>query len=56
MSESLKLLTKNDRIARFLSKSLVFWAKRSFAHIFAKNEQFAQKTDEQIPRSENTVQ
>ena len=26
-----------------------FWAKRSFAHFFAKNKWFAQKTDEQIP-------
>ena len=26
-----------------------FWANRSFANFFAKNEQFAQKTDERIP-------
>ena len=26
-----------------------FWVNRSFAHFWAKNEQFARKTDEQIP-------
>ena len=33
----------NERIARF------FLANRSFTHFFAKNELFAQKTNEQIP-------
>ena len=37
MSESLRSLTKNERIA-------FFWANCSFAHSFAKNDRFAQKT------------
>ena len=45
MSKSLRLLTKTEQ----MSESLVFLANRSFAHFFAKNERFAQKTDEQIP-------
>ena len=36
---------KNERI----SESLFFWANPSFAHFFAKNEWFAQKTNERIP-------
>ena len=44
VSESLRSLTKNER----RSKSLVFLANCSFANFFAKNEQFFQKTDEQI--------
>ena len=39
MSESLRLFTKNER----MSKSLIFLANRSFAHLWAKNERFAQK-------------
>ena len=42
VSESLRSLTKNDQIA-------LFFVNRSFAHFFAKNEQFAQKANEQIP-------
>ena len=45
MSKSLRLLTKTEQ----MSESLVFLANRSFAHFFAKNERFAQKTDERIP-------
>ena len=32
-----------------MSKSLFYVANHSFAHFFAKNERFAQKTDERIP-------
>ena len=62
VSELLRSLTKNDRCeqiaqvahqkwanernALFLSKSLI---GSLFAHFLAKNKQFAQKTDEQIP-------
>ena len=45
VSESLRSLTKNERMSKllaFLSESLI----RSF---FCKNERFPQKTDEQIP-------
>ena len=42
LRESLRSLTKNEQIARFLCEALI----RSF---FAKNEQFAQKTDERMP-------
>ena len=45
VSKSLRSLTKND----LMSESLVFLATRSFAHFYAKNERFAQKTDEKIP-------
>ena len=48
MSKSLRSLTKNEQMSEtivFLSESLI----RSFAHFWAKNERFAQKTDEQIP-------
>ena len=41
MSNSLRSLTKNEQ----MSESLVFWANRSFAHFFAKNKRFAQRTD-----------
>ena len=49
VSESLRSLTKNER----MSESLVFWANCSFAHLFAKNERFAEKTDERIPSPAN---
>ena len=46
MSESLRSLAKNER----MSESLVFFgANRSFTLFFAKNERFAQITDERIP-------
>ena len=45
MSDLLRLLTKNEQ----MSKLLFFGANCSLAHFFAKNEQFAQKTDERIP-------
>ena len=51
VSESLRLLTKTEQ----MSESLIFWANRSFAHFFAKNERFAQKTDERIPNPANTA-
>ena len=44
VSESLKSLTKNER----MSELLVFFSAHSLI-FFAKNEQFKQKTDEQIP-------
>ena len=56
VSESLRLLTKNERCEQIAqvahqkwANHWVFWANRSFAIFFAKNEQFAQKTDERIP-------
>ena len=46
VSKSLKLLNKNER----MSESLIFFgANRSFDHFWAKNERFAQKSDERIP-------
>ena len=58
-SKLVRLLTKNDRpwvnrSGRSPKRSewancSFFWANCSFAHFFAKNEQFAQKTDERIP-------
>ena len=49
VSEMLRSLTKNERV----SESLIFFANRLFArlfaHFWAKNEWFAQKTDERIP-------
>ena len=56
--KSLRLLTKmsdHEQIAQVAHQKLVnerivfFLANRSFAHFFAKNERFAQKTDERIP-------
>ena len=47
VSESLRWLTKNEQ----MSESLFFWANEGFAHFFAKNEQFARKTDERIPNT-----
>ena len=58
-SDSLRLLTINERprancsgpspkMSEWANCSF-FWANRSFAHLFAKKERFAQKTDEQIP-------
>ena len=47
MSESLRSLTKNEGMNEsliFLRESLIFWTNRSFAHFWAKNEQFARKT------------
>ena len=59
MSDSLRLLTKNERPwanrsghspkMRELANRSIFLANRSFPHFLAKNELFAQKTDEQIP-------
>ena len=59
VSESLRSLTKNERpwgnrsgrspkMSEWANRSF-FWANRSFAHFFPKNEQVAQKTDEPIP-------
>ena len=45
VSELFRLLTKNER----MSESLSFLVNCSFAHFWAKNKQFARKTDEQIP-------
>ena len=53
VSKSLGLLTENERIACFLERIAVFLSEllicSLFAHVYAKNEQFAQKTDERIP-------
>ena len=46
MSESLRLLTKNEPMGQLL---VFFERTLSFAHFFAKNERFAQKTDKRIP-------
>ena len=46
VSESLRSLSKNE----WMSESLTFWANRSFAHLFGKNEQFAPKFNERIPK------
>ena len=59
MSDSLRSLRGNERswanrsgrspkMSEWANRSF-FWANRSFAHFFAKNERFAQKTDERIP-------
>ena len=45
LSKLLRSLTKNER----MSELLVFLSESLIAHIFAKNEQFAQKPDERIP-------
>ena len=50
MSESLRSLTKNEQIGRFFEQIDHSLTKNEqIAHFLAKNEQFAQKTDEQIP-------
>ena len=59
MSKWLRSLTKNERMSESLmvahkkwatwASCSFFWVNRSFAHFFAKNKRFAQKTDEQIP-------
>ena len=65
MSNSLRLLTNNEwpwanrsdcsqKMSKWANRS-VFWANRSFAHVFAKNERFAQKTDERIPSSATSL-
>ena len=50
VSESLRSLTQNEWMSEssliFLSESLI---RSLFANLFAKNEWFAQKTNEQIP-------
>ena len=51
ISELLRLLTKNDR----MSESLVFLSKSLICSFFAKNKQFAQKTDERIPSPATTT-
>ena len=59
VSELLRSFTKNKRpwascsgrsptISELVNRSF-FWANHSFAHFFAKNERFAQKSDERIP-------
>ena len=48
MSESLILLTKNER----MSELLIFLVNRSFAHFLTKNERFARKSNERIPSPE----
>ena len=56
MSNSLRSLTKKYQPKiEGMSKSLVVLANRSFAHFFAKNEQLAQKTDEQIPNPDKRL-
>ena len=56
MSDSVRLLAKNERCERIVQVAYQKWvnrsfflANRSFAHFFAENERFAQKTDERIP-------
>ena len=59
MSDSPTLLRRNERswairsgrspkMSEWVNHSF-FWANRSFAHFWAKNERFAQKSDERIP-------
>ena len=59
MSDSLTSLRGNEqswancsgrspKMSEWVNRSF-FWANRSFAHFWAKNERFARKTDEQIP-------
>ena len=68
VSEWLRSLMTNEGFAQvahdkwancsfLLRKSLTcsfLWANRLFAHFFAKNERFAQKTDERIPSPEES--
>ena len=53
VSESLRLLTKNERCEQIAQVAHQKWAIMSDSLrsliFFAKNEQFAQKTDGQIP-------
>ena len=56
VSESLRSLTNNERCERIAqvahqkwANHSFFWANCSFAHFWAKNNRFAQKTDERIP-------
>ena len=52
VSESLKSLNKNERCEQITEAAHQKWANKQIAHLlifFAKNERFAQKTDEQIP-------
>ena len=46
VSESLRSLTKNER----MSESLIFLSESLIRSFLGKNERFARKTDEQIPR------
>ena len=59
MSDSLRSLRGNERswanrsgrspkMSEWVNRSF-FWANRSFAYFWAKNERFARKTDERIP-------
>ena len=45
---------RSPKMSEWANRSF-FWANRSWANFFAKNEQFAQKRDEQIPSPANTV-
>ena len=42
---------RSPKMSEWVNHSF-FWANRSFAHFWAKNERFAQKTDERIPSPE----
>ena len=58
VSESLRSLIKNERcerIAQVAHQKWAMWVNHSGRSCFAKNEQFAQKRDEQIPSPANTV-
>ena len=55
ISDLLRLLRGNERLWAYCSPKMSEWANRSFfwancyfAHFWAKNEQFARKTDERI--------
>ena len=48
-SESLRSLTKNELCEQIVQVANQKWANGSFAHLFAKHEWFAQKTNERIP-------
>ena len=59
MSDSLRSLRGNEQLwrnssgrspkmSKWVNRSFI-WANCSFAHFWAKNERFAQKTDQQIP-------
>ena len=39
---------RSPKVSEWVNRSF-FWANRSFAHFWAKNERFVWKTDEQIP-------
>ena len=62
MSNSIRSLRGNERswanrsgcslkMSEWVDRSF-FWANRSFAHFWAKNERFIRKTDERIPSPE----